>query len=162
MPIYEQFWPTLTIAAASFLGTELWKDDDVSPKKGKKESGEEEEEEDHHYSLILGVCLQCLAHSPTGDTRDKIDLTKATRCFTVLRWLFSNKYVNENRIPVELAVEIVSILANGLGSIESGTETMSTIAVALLACLISEQNLDWLKSCFIEEATTGFDLCHID
>ena len=160
VPIYEQFWPTLTIAAASFLGTELWKDDDVSPKKGKKESGEEEEEEDHHYSLILGVCLQCLAHSPTGDTRDKIDLTKATRCFTVLRWLFSNKYVNENRIPVELAVEIVSILANGLGSIESGTETMSTIAVALLACLISEQNLDWLKSCFIEEATTGFDLCH--
>ena len=110
--------------------------------------------------LILGVCLQCLAHSPTGDTRDKIDLSKATKCFTVLRWLFSSKYVDANRVPVELAMEIVSILANGLGSIESGSEIISTMAVDLLSCLISDGNLNWLKGCFINETNTGFGLCH--
>ena len=164
VPIYEQFWPTLTTAAASFLGTELWNDNEVSNTGNRTTSNgqdEQEEQEDHNYNLILGVCLQCLAHSPTGDTRDKIDLSKATKCFTVLRWLFSSKYVNANRIPVELAMEIVSILANGLGSIESGSEIISTMAVDLLSCLISDGNLNWLKGCFIDEANTGFGICHM-
>ena len=155
--IYEQFWPTLTVAAASFLGTDLW--GDLQEEDSKASTNDVEVPDDYSYSLILGVCLQCLAHSPTGDNIE-IDSHKAIKCFTVLRWLFSEKYVNENRIPSDLAVEIISILGNGLGSVESGAEVMSTLAVELVSCLVSPGNLEWLKLCISDEEDTGFVLCH--